>query len=190
MELRLSRGMPLYAYFLLAAGWVAWLAPFVLAKRSGGPARKLDKRARWGMLLQMVAYSLLWQGGFWMRSPSVWRLIPGSLFLAAASAFSWTGTRALGKQWRIDAGLNADHELVRSGPYRLVRHPIYASMLFVLLGTGFVITPWWLLAAAAIVFIAGNEIRVRVEEGLLVSNFGEEFRAYRKAVPAYLPFVR
>ena len=44
-----------------------------------------------------------------------------------------TGVGALGRQWRIDAGLNSDHELVQSGPYRIVRHPIYTSMLCLLL---------------------------------------------------------
>ena len=64
-------------------------------------------------------------------------------FRRGESSISWTG--ALGRQWRIDAGLSADHQLITSGPYRFVRHPIYTSMLSILLGTGFLITPWWLL---------------------------------------------
>jgi protein-S-isoprenylcysteine O-methyltransferase Ste14 len=50
------------------------------------------------------------------------------------------GARSLGRQWRIDAGLNQDHELVTSGPYRVVRHSIYTSMLCVLIGTGCLIS--------------------------------------------------
>ena len=67
------------------------------------------------------------------------------VFFFLATLLSWTGARALGRQWRIDAGLSADHQLITSGPYRFVRHPIYTSMLSILLGTGFLITPWWLL---------------------------------------------
>ncbi len=90
----------------------------------------------------------------------------------------------------MDAGLNADHELVRAGAYRVVRHPIYASMLCVLVGTGLMITPWRWFLAAAIVFFIGTEIGVRVEDKLLVSRFGDRFRSYARSTPAYVPFIR
>lgn len=184
---------PPYVYALVAVGWLFWITAFAFSKRaspSAASAPQIDKRARWGILLQALGYALLWQGKFWMRAPPAWEIALGVLFLAAACVFAWTGARALGKQWRFDAGLNADHDLVRSGPYRLVRHPIYASMLFLLLGTGFLLTPLWLLAIATALLIAGNEIRVRIEERLLRSRFGDEFESYRKSVPAYLPFIK
>jgi protein-S-isoprenylcysteine O-methyltransferase Ste14 len=68
---------------------------------------------------------------------------------------------------RVDAGLNADHRLVTAGPYRVVR-----------------------LAVALLVFVAGTEIRVRIEDGLLASRFGEQFADFRRRMPAYVPFVR
>jgi protein-S-isoprenylcysteine O-methyltransferase Ste14 len=96
----------------------------------------------------------------------------------------------LGRQWRLDAGLNVDHELVRSGPYEIVRHPIYLSMIAVMLGTGLAISrPAW-LAAALVLEIAGTEIRVRVEDALLASRFGAKFAEYQRRVPAYIPLVR
>ena len=102
----------------------------------------------------------------------------------------WQAIGHLGKQWRIQAGLFADHELVRTGPYRFVRHPIYASMLGMLVSSGLVMTHWAVLIVAVAIFIVGTEIRVRAEDGLLESRFGETFREYRAAVPAYIPFVR
>jgi protein-S-isoprenylcysteine O-methyltransferase Ste14 len=77
-----------------------------------------------------------------------------------------------------------------SGPYRLVRHPIYTSMLCILFGTGFMVTPLWLLLPAVIVFLVGTEIRIRIEDQLLSSRFGERFREYQGSVPAYIPFLR
>jgi protein-S-isoprenylcysteine O-methyltransferase Ste14 len=112
------------------------------------------------------------------------------LFFVFAISLSWTATRALGEHWRMDAGLNADHELVRIGAYRVVRHPIYASMLCVFVATGLMITPWEWFFAAAVVFVIGAEIRVRVEDKLLVSRFGEQFRQYARETSAYVPFVR
>ena len=77
-----------------------------------------------------------------------------------------------------------------SGPYRLVRHPIYASMLCMLWGTGFIVTPLPMLLLSTVVFLIGIEIRVRIEDRLLASRFGERFRDYRLNVRAYIPFVR
>ena len=183
--------MPAYGYAILAAAWLLWFTPFVLAqKKEHQSARVIDRRARWGMLLMAVAYALLWQGKFWLQPLTTWRLALGVFFLVLANLLSWTSTRALGQQWRLDAGLNTDHQLVRTGPYRFVRHPIYASMFAVLLGTGFFLTSKWLFIAAALVFIVGAEIRVRVEDRLLNSQFGDEFQKYRQSVSAYVPFVR
>jgi len=182
--------MPTYAYAILVAGWLFWLTPFLRARQSEKPAQRLDRRARWGILLVAIAYSLLWQGHFWERSPHPWQVALSIVFFVLASLLSWTGARALGRQWRIDAGLSADHQLITSGPYRFVRHPIYTSMLGVLLGTGSLITPWWLLLPSLLLLVIGTEIRVRVEDNLLASQFGERFAEYQRRVPAYIPFLK
>ena len=182
--------MPPYAYAILAAGSVAWFTPFLLASRKAGAADKVDRRARWGILLVAIAYSMLWQSNFWERSPQGWRIAVSVFFFLLASILSWTAARALGRQFRIDAGLNTDHELVMSGPYRLVRHPIYTSMLCVLTGTGFLITPLPMLLLSTLVFVAGTEIRLRIEDKLLTTRFGDQFLNYRRNVRAYLPFLR
>jgi protein-S-isoprenylcysteine O-methyltransferase Ste14 len=55
------------------------------------------------------------------------------------------------------------------------------------------ITPWWLLLVSLVVFMAGTEIRVRVEvveDRLLASHFGVRFQEYKRSVPPYIPFVK
>jgi protein-S-isoprenylcysteine O-methyltransferase Ste14 len=182
--------MPAYWYGILAAAWGIWLLPFSMAGRKREKSETVDKRARWGMLLEAIAYSLLWQGKFWLSSPATWRWSLSLLFFALAALLSWTSVSSLGSQWRVDAGIQSGHELVTRGAYRLVRHPIYASMLCMLLGTGLLITPLPLLAAALIVCAAGTEIRVRIEDRLLEVKFREVFRDYRRRVPAYIPFLK
>lgn len=177
-------------YLVLLVGWLGWATPFLLAKRSKQPAQTIDRRARWGIALAAVGYSLVWQGRFWERPLPVWHLALSIQFLALADVLAWTATRALGRQWRIDAGLSTDHELVTHGPYSIVRNPIYTSMFCVLLGTGIVLTPPLRLAIAVALLVAGTEIRVHIEERLLASRFGEEFEQYRRKVPAYIPFLR
>lgn len=187
--------------------WILWMLVFVRrqARERGQPAVVTAPSARWGIFLEGLGYGLIW--GF----PAVkWNVLVGvrgfhpelgmgsrlpflvaSMILAPGSvALAWFAVRHLGKQWRIQAGLNADHELVQTGPYRMLRHPIYASMLGMLLATGFVFTWWPILFPALAVFLAGTEIRVRAEDRLLASRFGDSFQAYRSGVRAYIPFVR
>lgn len=133
---------------------------------------------------------MLWQGNFWEASPPPWRIALSTFLLVPAVILSWSAKSALGRQWRIDAGLNADHELVAAGPYQVVRHPIYTSMLCLLLGTGMMITPWWLFVPSLLLFVVGTEIRVRIEDRLLSAHFGRAFADYRHRVRSYVPFLR
>ena len=103
---------------------------------------------------------------------------------------SWQAASALGSQLRIDASLSTDHKLTRTGPYRWVRHPVYASFLSLIVGTGLLIASTPLLIAGVAIFLIGTEVRVRVEDALLATRFGEEFVEYRRTVPAYLPGIR
>ena len=182
---RLRAPMPAYGYVILALGWLVWVVPFLLK----GPPSKPPNGSigGWGILVQAVAYTLLWQSEFWNRPPSTWHVGLAVLFFATGG-LAWTGRRALGQQWRLDAGLNRDHQLVRSGPYRVVRHPIYTSMLCLLLGTGLIITPWPMLLVSVALLILGLEIRVHVEDALLRDRFGPEFQDYRRAGPGIHSF--
>jgi protein-S-isoprenylcysteine O-methyltransferase Ste14 len=122
--------------------------------------------------------------------PGIGRIVASFFFGVLAAFLSWISVRHLGRQFRMQAGLYEDHELIQTGPYAVVRHPIYASLLSVLLCTLLLLTPWqWALVSLA-VFLLGTEIRVRTEDRLLESRFHGVFLEYRKKVPAYVPFVR
>ena len=177
----------------VVAIWVVWAYPYFFR------APKIQRResitvggpSLLGLLLETAAIFMVWI----FRVPGGWRENPAVLAAALAlgvtgDVLMWTAITHLGRQFRIQAGLYHDHELVRSGPYSLLRHPIYAGLLAVTLATGLLQAPWpWVLVALA-VFVAGTEIRVRTEDRLLASRFGAEFAEYKKTVPAYLPFVR
>src|SRR5260370_39517813 len=99
--------MPTYAYVILVLGWLIWLTPFLRAKQSEKPAKQVDRRARWGILLVAVAYTLLWQGRFWERSPPPRQVMVSVVFFVLASLFSLAGARALRPPWGLAAGLIA-----------------------------------------------------------------------------------
>jgi protein-S-isoprenylcysteine O-methyltransferase Ste14 len=170
--------------------WALWMFRFFLRSRE-----QRDKTpsvtapaARWGLGFQVVGLSLAWPRTS-ESNPAV--LTVASMIVAPLSTrLVWRAVGHLGKQWRIQAWLYADHELIRSGPYRFVRHPIYASMLGMFLATGFIMAWWPVLLSGAVFFLIGTEIRVRAEDGLLRSRFGKEFERYKDSVPAYIPLVR
>jgi len=176
-------------YAIAAALWIGWVLPFV--HKFAGPREKAvvkDPNARWGIILQGVAYGIMW--GVPAIGVPVWRIAIGLLFGAAGIVITRLAVRHLDKQWRFDAALIADHTLVRSGPYLLVRHPIYAGMFAMLLAAGLLLAQWPVLIAGIVIFIVGTEIRVRSEEKLLRSRFGEEFETYSRQASAYVPFIR
>jgi protein-S-isoprenylcysteine O-methyltransferase Ste14 len=182
--------MPIYAYVIIVVGALFWFLPFPLTGWSRVSPASSDPRARWGIMLQAVSYAVVWQGHFWLRSPSGWHVFAAVVFLLLAALLSWTSTRALGRHLRFDAALSPDHQLVKSGPYGLLRHPIYTSMLCLLLGTASIVASPIPFVGALVVFLAGTEIRVQIEDKLLAARFGSEFRDYQGQVSAYIPYIR
>ena len=176
--------------------WVFWVLVFVIRRRQGraGKAVVTAPAARLGIFLQGAAYAVVWsfspislgRSQWWPRGFTIASMVLGP----ASVTLAWSAVRHLGKQWRIQAALSEDHELVQTGPYRWVRHPIYASMLGMLLATGFAWSWWPLLLVALAIFLVGTEIRVHAEERLLADRFGESFADYRSRVRAYIPFLR
>jgi len=175
--------------------WVLWVLLFVIRQLQGGGGKAVVAApvARLGVFLQGAAYAAVWS-----FSPILWSrrgwwptgfTVASMIFAPASVALAWFAVRHLGKQWRIQAALNEDHELVQTGPYGWVRHPIYTSMLGMLLAAGFTWSWWPLLLIALAIFLAGTEIRVRAEDRLLAARFGESFVAYRSRVRAYIPFL-
>src|SRR5436190_14219699 len=162
--------MPLPAFVALTIAWISWIIPFFRLPKGSSP-QTLDKRARWGIVLEGIAFFIVWSHWAWAGTLPLWRWAAATPFLTAGPVLSWTSARTLGRQWRFDAGLNADHRLVRSGAYALVRHPIYASMICMLLGIGLLLTPMPLLLLAFVLCVIGTEIRVRIEDRLLAARF-------------------
>ena len=83
--------------------------------------------------------------------------------------------------------MRSDHELVRTGPYARVRHPIYLGMLLFLLALAVALGHYLQLVVAIPVFLIGTAIRARLEDGLLEQQFGEAFHNYRSSTPALIP---
>lgn len=172
--------------------WLLWSLAFVGPRKQAAGHRPvvIAPAAKWGILLQMLGFAMTFSYVHPRDFQKPAALLIASMILAPACvALAWCAARHLGKQWRFQAALHADHELIQTGPYGWLRHPIYASLLGMLLATGFVWTWWPMLAGALAFFLLGTEIRVRAEDRLLAWRFKDSFAAYRSRVRAYIPFV-
>jgi protein-S-isoprenylcysteine O-methyltransferase Ste14 len=95
----------------------------------------------------------------------------------------------LGGNWSGLVTLKQDHELIRVGPYRFVRHPIYTGILFALLGSAIAMGEWRGLLGIALVAVAFLR-KIQIEELFLTEQFGAVYARYRNEVPALMPVPR
>jgi protein-S-isoprenylcysteine O-methyltransferase Ste14 len=181
------------ARVVLGVAWIAWLYPFVFRAPHNQKRASITRKGATlgGLLLESVAIFIAFTTG-WLAPDAAapWRVAAMLLFAAPSIALAWSAVKHLGKQFRVNAGLYEDHELVCTGAYSVVRHPIYAALFGMLLATLAVGAPWQWATIAVVLFIAGTEIRVHTEDELLASRFPGSFEKYRKSVRAYVPFVR
>lgn len=184
--------MWLISWILIAAGWLAWLWPFLFRAphRQHRASITVAGPTRAGLLLEVLAIFLAF--AFRGEGPAdPLRSGFAVILVGASTVMAWQSVKHLGRQFRVHAGLYHDHELVRTGPYRIVRHPIYTSLMGMMIATMLMLsTPWRWAALSLALFVAGTEIRIRSEDALLESRFKEAFHEYRKAVAAYIPFIR
>lgn len=96
--------------------------------------------------------------------------------------------RTLAGNWSSDVTFKQGHELVTTGPYRFVRHPIYTGLLVMCLGTAveFSSVRFWL---ALPVWFIGFWIKLKQEERLMLRHFPDEYTAYQKQAKALVPFI-
>lgn len=111
----------------------------------------------------------------------------GVALCAAGIAFAIWARTTLGANWSPVPSIKREHELVTTGAYRFVRHPIYAGIWVALVGSALAESRAWLFGLAlATAFFA---YRVKVEEGLMMRQFPAEYAAYMKRTKAVIPFV-
>lgn len=102
--------------------------------------------------------------------------------------FSVWARRHLGRNWSRSVQVKEGHELIETGPYRLVRHPIYTGLLAGFLGTAIAIGEVRGLAAFGLILVA-LWAKLRLEERWMHEQFGASYESYARRVAALVPFV-
>jgi protein-S-isoprenylcysteine O-methyltransferase Ste14 len=103
-------------------------------------------------------------------------------------AFTLWARLTLGRNWSARVTLKADHELIQSGPYALVRHPIYTGLFAMALGSALLIGRIGALIGY-IFFVAGFVLKAGREESLMMQQFPEQYAAYRQRTKRVVPFI-
>jgi protein-S-isoprenylcysteine O-methyltransferase Ste14 len=177
-----------------------WIFAFLFLLRKKPPKAKQQKRNRaslFGVALVGAGYAIVWSirrpifTPMYVLGPLMdWVIAIVAILLSTGSVwFILSAVRELGRQWNITAQLVDDHKLVTCGVYSIVRNPIYAGMLGMMISTGLAFSiPEW---AAIAMFIAwyGTHLRIQSEEALLKEAFGEEYEEYARKVPALIPGI-
>jgi len=140
-----------------------------------------------------IAY-LGWKPLLWTISPSVqlWMLVAGSLLYFPGMGFLIWARLALGKNYFVSTGFGAqlfkDHQLITSGPYAIVRHPMYAGLILSAAGSLLIYFTWTTVSFA--IFAPFTLVRAKREETALSEEFGNRWVEYCKHVPMLIPHMR
>ena len=181
---------------LIAGLWLAWLLYwYAAASNVKSVQRRETALSRMIYTIPLVAGAALM---FWPRgtgwlferfvAPQWFVELAGLAILAAGLAFTVWARLHLGRNWSGTVTLKQDHELIRTGPYRFVRHPIYTGLLVAVFGTALALGQWRGLIALAL--IAASFLRkMRIEEQFLRDIFPDAYERYRAEVRALIPFV-
>jgi len=114
--------------------------------------------------------------------------ITGIILTIAGLGFSTWARYHLGKYWSSMVMVKVGHRLIRTGPYRIVRNPIYTGMLIAFVGASIAIGELFAFVALVIGF-ASIWVKIKTEEEILTEKFGEEYLQYKRDVKALIPFV-
>jgi protein-S-isoprenylcysteine O-methyltransferase Ste14 len=180
--------------------WLLWATVWLAAAVwTAGIKRRPVERREWrttrlSVLLLAIPAVLIWNLrpvlGWWDRPLLPHALaLPGLLVSATGFAFSIWARIALNRNWSGMAVLRSGHELVRKGPYRMVRHPIYTGLLLALAGTVIALglPPRWI--ALWLLILAALWLKITGEEKLLAERFGPDFESFRRSTPALVPHL-
>jgi len=180
----------------IKAAWIVlglvWLAGAFTTKRTVR-SQPAERRFLYGIMVLLAG--AMFNGN--MRFGSL-----GQRFLPPSSAASYTGlvlTIAgiafaiwarfyLGRNWSGRPTIKEGHTLIRSGPYALVRHPIYTGIVLAMFGTAIAVGEIRGLIGTLLVLIA-FKIKSRLEESFMTEQFGDQYNVYKQQVKALVPFV-
>jgi protein-S-isoprenylcysteine O-methyltransferase Ste14 len=187
---------PVHGAFWAAFGITQHFVGAGRAAATAAPAAAAPTTAKFSravLAVNFVAFGVMYMGiGSAVFSHRVAAWFPGQriagTLVMAAGAWVMCWSLLYFRSWRFRATLDAGHELATGGPYALVRHPIYAGLNLLALGSAIWI-PSLLTWIAVLLMFIGSDLRGRAEEAVLTEAFGDRYREYRAKTKKFLPGI-
>lgn len=183
---------------LFPAMWLAWLAYWLWASRGNKAiARHESVASRLLHLLPLLlSFYLLWAEQVPVQILNE-RLLPlaswvfwlGALITACGQLFAVWARQHIGRNWSGTVTIKHEHELVTTGPYAWIRHPIYTGLLLAIAGSALARGEWRGVLAVLIAWLALWR-KLRLEERWMREMFGAQYEDYARRVPGLIPFSR
>ncbi|MES2006342.1 MAG: isoprenylcysteine carboxylmethyltransferase family protein [Bacteroidota bacterium] len=139
--------------------------------------------------LSVVASVVEW--GYWNNATeySLQLTLLGAFFLVVGIGIRVWAIQTLGKHFTATVTLTDDHRLVKSGPYRWVRHPSYLGAFMAILGCPMFLNAYWAILIAFLAMTIAYYLRIGVEEKMLSAYFGKQYEEYQKNTKRIIPFI-
>src|SRR5215467_2604236 len=136
-----------------------------------------------------AAVFAIWLGYAGVGPLPHWLLYPGlTIFLLGLAVTVWA-YHTLGRFFSLEVQVQREHRVVNTGPYRLLRHPGYAGVLFGFVGLGLALQSWVSLLVLLLATTTALAYRARIEEKFLVAELGDEYVLYMARTKRLLPYV-
>lgn len=164
--------------------WVIWLVAAFGAKKGKGGARQIPLRG-FAAVAVILLFRVFRGGSLEVHSLALG--VIGVVVFSTGIALAIWARIYLGRNWGMPASQKDDPELVTSGPYRFVRHPIYSGILLGVLGTALATNLLGVIIFA--ILAAYFYYSASVEEKNLTATFPTTYPAYRSATKMLVPFV-
>jgi protein-S-isoprenylcysteine O-methyltransferase Ste14 len=180
--------------------WVAvffgFVVPFIYFVRwslKNGASTKARPRKDVSTLtnfaLILVAVITIWLGYARVGPLPHWLLYPGlTMFLVGLALTVWA-YHTLGRFFSLEVQVQGEHRVINTGPYRLLRHPGYAGVLFGFIGLGLALQSWVSVLALLLATTTALAYRARIEENFLVAELGDEYVQYMARTKRLVPYV-
>ncbi len=175
---------------IFAVGWaVFWLYWLIAASSMKRGRVQWSRELRIRGLIVVLVIILVHVGAFRGSSHSgdPWRTAAGLVLFAVGLGFAIWARIHIGRNWGTPMSQKEEPELVTSGPYHLVRHPIYSGLLLAGVGTAVALDWRWLIAVG----LAGIYVlySARVEERYLDEQFPADYPAFKSSTKMLVPFI-
>ncbi|MGB0035251.1 MAG: isoprenylcysteine carboxylmethyltransferase family protein [Candidatus Acidiferrales bacterium] len=180
---------------IINGAWAVFVIYWIVAARTQSKAQKREPA------LERLLHVLWLAGAFFLLykddlpiGPLNRQFLPHRLWIASLGAgltvagvgFAIWARRHLGKNWSAEVTIREEHNLIRTGPYKHIRHPIYTGLLLAIAGTAIAVGEYRALVAFAI-FLIGWTRKARKEESFLALEFGSTFEEHKRHTGFFLP---